>query len=73
MYIEKRMWVSTILYNFGEVSDSCVLVLLPIPAMQVYVSIPVDSAPYKFTVKASVSSPLIDVVCSALPETVFMG
>lgn len=36
-----------------------------------YVCIPVDSAPSKFLVKASVSSPLIDVVFCALMEIVY--
>lgn len=36
-----------------------------------YVCIPVDSTPCKFLVKASVSSPLIDVVCSVLLESVY--
>ena len=39
--------------------------------MQVYICIPVDSDPCEFLVKALVSSPLIDVVCSALLETVY--
>lgn len=37
----------------------------PTLAAQVYVCIPVDSDPCKFLMKASASSPLIDVVCSA--------
>lgn len=43
----------------------------PTLAAQVYVCTPVDSAPSKFLVKASVSSPLIDVVCCALMELVY--
>lgn len=36
-----------------------------------YVYIPIDSALGKFLLKASVPSPLIDVVCCALMEAVY--
>lgn len=50
--------------------NSCSPCQPTLPA-QVDVCIPVDSALAKFLLKASVSSPLIDVVCCALMEIVY--
>lgn len=78
VYAEKRIWHFCPLNLIVILRKSMAVVWCysrfpcqPTLPAQVYVCIPVDSALGKFLVKASVSSPLIDVVCCALMEIVY--